>query len=57
MGKRDSYEVWDLYIYTAVFIMDSQLRPMAKHMELCSMLCASLEGGGLRENGYMYRYG
>ena len=24
VGKRDSYEVWDWYIHTTVFIMDSQ---------------------------------
>ena len=31
-------------ISTAIFKMGNQQRPIVQHMELCSMLCASLEG-------------
>ena len=41
--------------YTAIFKMDNQQEPTIWHMELCSMLCGSLDGS--RENGYMYLYG
>ena len=45
-------------MHTAVLKMDNQKGPTVHHMELCLMLCASLDGGGsLGENGYMYMYG
>ena len=34
-------------ISTAIFKMGNQQRPIVQHMELCSMLCASLGGKGL----------
>ena len=33
--------------HTAVFKMDNQQRPTVEHMELCSMLCGSLDGRGV----------
>ena len=30
--------------HTAIFKMHDRLRPAEQHMELCSMLCASLHG-------------
>ena len=34
-------------IHTAVFKMDNQQGPTVWHMELCSMLCGSLDGRGV----------
>ena len=48
-GKgRDSQGVWDGYVHTAIVIntMDNQQGLIVQHMELCSMLCASLHGRG-----------
>ena len=33
--------------HTAVFKMDNQQGPTVEHMELCSMLCGSLDGRGV----------
>ena len=43
-GRRDSQGLWDGHVHTAIFKMDNQQRPIVQHMELCSMLCASLDG-------------
>ena len=34
-------------MHTALFKMGNQQRPIVQHMELCSMLCASLNGRGI----------
>ena len=36
-----------------MFKMDNQKGPTVQHVELGSKSCASLDGGGLGENGYM----
>ena len=49
---------WEGHVHSAMFKMDNQQKPIVYHMELCSMLCVSLDGrgvGGL--NGCMYVYG
>ena len=33
--------------------VDNQQGPTVYHREICSMLCGNLDGGGLKENGYM----
>ena len=45
-GGRDSYGVWGGHVHTAVFKMDNQRGPTARHRELCSVLCGSLDGRG-----------
>ena len=35
---------WEGHVYTAIFKMHSQQRPIVQHMELCSKLCTSLDG-------------
>ena len=47
MGERDNYGVWDGHIHTAVFKMHYQQGPTVQHMELYSMLRASLDGSGV----------
>ena len=37
----------DMSIRTAVFKMDNQQGPPGQHVELCSMLCGSLDGRGV----------
>ena len=54
---KDSYGVWDGHVHTAVFKMDNQQGPTVLHRELCSMLCGSLDGKGVGENGYMHMHG
>ena len=44
IGGRDSWGVWDGRVHTAIFKMDHQQGPTVKHMELCSVLCGSLDG-------------
>jgi len=39
-----------------VFEMNNQRGPTVQHRELCSVLCGSLMGGKLGENGHMYMY-
>ena len=46
-GGRDRQGVWDSDVHTAIFKMDNQQGPIVQHMELCSMLCASLDGRGV----------
>ena len=41
---RDSQGVWDGHIHTAMFKMDNKQGPTVQHMELCSVLCGSLDG-------------
>ena len=47
MGGRDSQGVWDGHVDTGLFKMDNQQGPTVQHMELCSMLCGSLDGRGV----------
>ena len=35
------------YVHTAIFEMDNQHSPTVKHMELCSVLCGSLDERGV----------
>ena len=37
---------WDSHVHTAIFKTDNQHGPIAQHMELCSMLCGSLDEKG-----------
>ena len=46
MSRRGSCNVQDQHVHTAIFKMDNQLGPTVQHMELCSMLCGSLDGKG-----------
>ena len=41
MGLQDGH------VHTVIFKMDNQQRPIVYHRELCSMLCASLDGKGV----------
>ena len=47
IGGRDSQGVWEGHVHTAIFKMNNQQGPTARHMELCSMLCGSLYGSGV----------
>ena len=51
--------LWQGHVHTAILKMDNQQKPIVQHMELCSMLCASLDGPqrGLGENGYRHMHG
>ena len=44
---KDSSGVWDGHVHTAIFKMDNQQGPTVQHVELCSMLCGSLDGRGV----------
>ena len=44
---RDSKGVWDGHVHTAIFEMNNQQGPPIWHMELCSMLCGTLDGRGV----------
>ena len=58
MQGRDSYGVWDGYVHTDIFKVDNQQGPTVEHIELCSVLCGSLDGrGSVGKTGYMYVYG
>ena len=46
-GGKDSQGLWEGHVHTAVFRMDDQQGPTVQHMELRSMLCASLDGRGV----------
>ena len=35
--------VWDLYVHSAIFKLDNQHEPTVQYMELCSILCGSLD--------------
>ena len=43
-GERNSQGVWDGRVHTALFKMDNQQGPTVQCIELCSVLCGSLEG-------------
>ena len=47
MGERDSQGLWNGHVHTAIFKMDNQEGTSEQHMELCSMLCGSLDGRGV----------
>ena len=47
VGGRDNQEVREGHTHTAIFKMDNQQGPTVQHMELCSMLCGSLDGKGV----------
>ena len=44
---RDSKGIWDGHVHTAIFEMNNKQGPPIWHMELCSMLCGSLDGMGV----------
>ena len=48
-GQRDSYGVWGLPVYNAIFKVDNQQGPIVEHSELFSVLCGSLNERELRE--------
>ena len=48
MGGRDSQGVWARHVHAAIFKMDNQQGPTVLHRDLCSMLCGSLVGRGVR---------
>ena len=44
MGENDSQVVGDRHVHIAILKMDNQQGPIVQYMELCSMLCGSLDG-------------
>ena len=62
-GKgRESYQVWDGHVHTAIFKMDNQQGPTVQHVELSSMLCGSRNGSrvwgsSINIYGSIYMYG
>ena len=44
---RNSQGIWDAQVHIAMSKMDSQQGPTLQHMELCSVLCGSLDGKGV----------
>ena len=42
-GVRNSQGVWDGHVHIAIFKMNNQQGFAIQHMELCSMLCCSLD--------------
>ena len=55
-GKAEK-GLWEGQVHTAVFKTDNWKRPTVEHGELCSMLCARLDGGHLGENEYTQMQG
>ena len=54
MGRRVRWRVWDRHVHIAVFKMNNQQGLTVQLMELCSVLCGSLDGREvLGENGYI----
>ena len=47
MRGRDDEGVWGGHVHTAKFKMDNQQGLTVEHMELCAMVCASLDGRGV----------
>ena len=47
MGGRDSYGVWNGQVHTAILKMDKQQGRTVQYLELCSVLCGSLDGRGI----------
>ena len=57
---RHSYRLGEGHVHTAIFKMDNQQRPIVQHMELYSMLYASLDRRGGWVGGewiHIYMYG
>ena len=46
MRGRDSWE-FGMDIYTLLYLKWIKIGPTVQHMELCSMLCGSLDGRGV----------
>ena len=44
MGEKDSQVVGDRHVHIAILKMVIQQGPIVQYMELCSMLCGSLDG-------------
>ena len=44
MGRRVRWRVWDGHVHIAVFKMNNQEGLTVQLMELCSVLCGSLDG-------------
>lgn len=42
--EKDSWGLWEGHVHGAIFKTDNQQNPIVYHMELCSWLCASLDG-------------
>ena len=49
VGGRDSWEVWDWHVHTAIFKLDNQQGPTVYHRDLCSILCNKLNGKKIRK--------
>ena len=47
LGEGIVRVVWEDYVHIVIFKMDNQQGPTIQHMELYSMLCASLDGRGV----------
>ena len=43
-GVRNSEGIWEGHVYTAIFKMDNQQKPIVQHMELCFMCQLGWEG-------------
>ena len=43
-GGRESQGIWEGHVHTVTFKMDNQQGPTVWHKEVCSMLCARLDG-------------
>ena len=52
-------ELWEGHVKTVICKMDNQQRPIVQHIELCSMLCGSLDEKGVweRMDAYAFMYG
>ena len=48
-GEGTVRVVWEDYVHIVIFKMDNLQGPTIQHMELYSMLCASLDGRGFEE--------
>ena len=47
LGEGTVRVVWEDYVHIVIFKMDNLQGPTIQHMELYSMLCASLDGRGV----------
>ena len=50
-------DIWEGHAHIAVFKIDNEQGPTVQHMELCSMLCGSLDGRGVWGIMDKYMYG
>ena len=41
---KGQWGLWECHVHTAIFKMDNQQAPIVQHTEICSVLCASLDG-------------